>query len=137
MTALFLLSACGGGSTSQVSSAPSPIPEPSTPSENLAIPDNRNKTSYQILIIGNSHVSGIQSLLTTIFENNNEAKNVTIETRNGTFLDTIVNNENIIDLIFVIIQDLFLNKMEIPTLNAIRTGKAHVFKHMEFIVNEN
>jgi hypothetical protein len=99
MTALFLLSACGGGSTSQVSSAPSPIPEPSTPSENLAIPDNRNKTSYQILIIGNSHVSGIQSLLTTIFENNNEAKNVTIETRNGTFLDTIVNNENIIELI--------------------------------------
>jgi hypothetical protein len=97
MAALFLLSACGGSSTSQALSTPSP--DPNIISENLAIPDNRSKTSYQILIIGNSHVSGIQSLLTSIFENSNEAKNITIETRRGTFLDTIVNDENIIELI--------------------------------------
>ena len=92
---LFLLSACGGSSTLQDSSTP----DPTNPSENLTIPDNRNKLSYQILIIGNSHVSGIQSLLTTIFENSTEAKSVTIETRSGTFLDTVVNDENIIGLI--------------------------------------
>jgi hypothetical protein len=103
MATLFLLSACGGSSTSQVpsSSEPNsdPIPESSNSAENLIIPDNRNKSSYQILIIGNSHVSGIQTLLTTIFANSNEAKNVTIETRGGRFLDTIVNDENIIELI--------------------------------------
>ena len=99
MVTLLLLSACGGSSTSQVPSTLHPIPDLSNPSENLAIPDNRNKPSYQILIIGNSHVSGIQSLLTTIFENSNEAKNLIIETRSGKFLDTIVNDENIIELI--------------------------------------
>ncbi|GHB60481.1 hypothetical protein GCM10008107_07160 [Psychrosphaera saromensis] len=99
MATLFLLSACGGTSRLEDTSNLGSISEPINPSENLAIPDNRNKLSYQILIIGNSHVSGIQSLLTTIFENNNEAKNVTIETRKGQFLDTIVNDGNITELI--------------------------------------
>ena len=96
---IFLLSACGGSSKKEDTSNPTPPPTgvAPKPTNNLPIPDNRNDVTYQILVIGNSHVSGIKSLLTKVFANS--GKSVSIETRTGQFLDTIVNDQSIIDLI--------------------------------------
>lgn len=99
---MFFLSACGGegASTGQVTP---PIEgnsgDPIKATDNLAIPNNRGQSEYQILILGNSHVIGIESLLVMIFDNDNVNKSVSITTRTGTFLDTIVDNESIIELL--------------------------------------
>jgi len=99
---MFLLSACGGEGASTTQVTP-PVEgssgEPIKATDNLAIPNNREQSEYQILILGNSHVIGIESLLAMIFENDNVIKNVSIKTRTGTFLDTIVDNESIIELV--------------------------------------
>lgn len=98
-TIIFFLVACGGSSKKEDTPNPTPPPTGVTPkpTDNLPIPDNRDDATYQILIIGNSHVGGVQSLLTKVFANS--GKSVSIETRTGQFLDTIVNDQSIIDLI--------------------------------------
>lgn len=85
-----MLSACGGNGSGGSS-------QPINSAENLAIPDNRELSNYNILILGNSHVSGVESLLKKIFSHGAANKTVNIKTRQGLFLDTIVNDENIID----------------------------------------
>ncbi len=97
---MLLLSACGGGSTppkNVVSPVEGGSGQPIKSSDNLAIPNNRELTDYNILILGNSHVAGIESLLTKIFTHVDIKKTVNIDTRTGAFLDTIVNNESIIE----------------------------------------
>jgi len=85
-----MLSACGGDGSSGST-------QPSNSAENLAIPDNGELNNYNILILGNSHVGGIESLLKKIFSHGAPNKTVNIETRQGTFLDTIVNDKSIIE----------------------------------------
>ena len=99
-TVMALLAACGGSSTptTQVidrEGASNKLPVKAT--DNLAIPNNQTLENYQVLILGNSHVKYIEPLLETIFRMAN--KNVIIETRTGAFLDTIVNSENIIEVL--------------------------------------
>ena len=100
LSILFLLSACGGGGSSDVTVVPDDIvSEPTELSENLAIPDNREFDVYQVLIIGNSHVQSIQNLLTIIFQEGLKEKEVSLDTRIGAFLDVIVNNESLVELV--------------------------------------
>ncbi|MGS0536264.1 hypothetical protein [Pseudoalteromonas sp. SaAl2] len=65
-TVMLMLSACGGGS-SKTSEDEIPVADgPSQPvksTDNLAIPDNRELDTYNILILGNSHVTNVESLL--------------------------------------------------------------------------
>ncbi|WP_149981825.1 hypothetical protein [Pseudoalteromonas rhizosphaerae] len=98
---ILMLCACGGSST-PASEAAIPIEndatsEPIKSTDNLAIPNNRESGNYNILILGNSHVAGIESLLTEIFSHDDANKTVSIDTRTGIFLDTIVNSESIIE----------------------------------------
>jgi hypothetical protein len=98
---MFLLSACGGGGTPTTSMNPSDkdsVDLTIKGTDNLEIPNNREQSEYQILILGNSHVAGVGSLLTQIFDNDNVNKSVSIRTRTGTFLDTIVNDASILEL---------------------------------------
>jgi len=97
---LLLLSACGGSSSPTTEKgSDDKITEPPVLSANLAIPNNRDLGEYQLLIIGNSHVQYTQELLTIIFENGLKDKNIGIDTRIGAFLDVIVDNESLIELI--------------------------------------
>jgi len=99
LTLLFLLSACGGGSSPTGVIPVDNITESVTVSENLAIPDNRALDNYQVLIIGNSHVQSIQKLLTVIFQEGLKEKQVSLDTRIGAFLDLIVDKESLVDLV--------------------------------------
>ena len=99
--ALFMLSACGGSESNNTPEVVAPdkneTAQPVESADNLAIPDNRESNSYDILILGNSHVAGIQSLLEKVFAHADANKTVNIETRGGMFLDTIVNDASIIE----------------------------------------
>jgi len=102
LSLLLLLSACGSGSEGSpkaMVNLDAKVPESVIVSENLAIPDNRSLDTYQILVIGNSHVQSIQKLLTIIFQNGLKEKEISIDTRVGAFLDIIVNKESLIDLV--------------------------------------
>jgi len=100
LTSLLLLSACGSGGSPTVDVTPvEKIAEPPSVSENLAIPDNRALDNYQVLIIGNSHSQPMQKLLSILFSHGLNDKNVAIETRAASFLDVIVDNEDLISLI--------------------------------------
>ena len=99
---LWLLSACGSGSEGEAKAQV--VPDAKTPesvivSENLAIPDNRSLDTYQILVIGNSHVQSIQKLLTLIFQNGLKEKEINIDKRVGAFLDVIVDKESLVELV--------------------------------------
>lgn len=98
-TVMLMLSACGGGSTNtsedEVPVADDPF-QPIESTDNLSIPNNREFDTYNVLILGNSHVAGLDSLLTEIFAHAEVNKTVNFKTLGGLFLDTIVNNENII-----------------------------------------
>lgn len=99
--AMFLLSACGGGksSTEVISSVQNGSGESVKAADNADIPNTRDKPEYKILILGNSHVKDIESLLKMLFDHDNVTKSVTIETLTGTFLDTIVNHESIVEIV--------------------------------------
>ena len=99
---LWLLSACGSGSEGEAKAQVVPdakAPESVIMSENLAIPDNRSLDTYQILVIGNSHVQSIQKLLTLIFQNGLKEKEINIDKRVGAFLDVIVDKESLVELV--------------------------------------
>ncbi|MBB1300133.1 MAG: hypothetical protein ACJAVX_000836 [Pseudoalteromonas rhizosphaerae] len=100
-SAILMLCACGGSTSTSEAAIPAGngTSEPIKSTDNLPIPNNRELSNYNILIIGNSHVAGIESLLTEIFSHGDANKTVNIDTRNGAFLDTIVNNESIIETI--------------------------------------
>ena len=100
-TLINVLSACGGSSDSakQITEPLENLEPPVYTADNIAIPKNSDKAAYKILIIGNSHVSGIEQQLSTIFATGISDKTVEIDTRGGLFLDTIVNDEGIIALI--------------------------------------
>ena len=100
LISLLLLSGCGGGGTPAVAvTQTDKITEPTSESENIAIPDNRALDTYQVLIIGNSHVQFIQKLLTTIFKDGLKEKQVSLDTRIGAFLDVIVDKESLIEMV--------------------------------------
>jgi hypothetical protein len=100
LTILLLLTACGGSNSSSGDVAPivEVVKQPIS-SENLPIPDNSALDNYQVLIIGNSHSQPMQKLLTILFSHGLNDKNVAIETRIASFLDVIVDNEDLISLI--------------------------------------
>ena len=100
-TLINVLSACEGSSNSakQITEPLESTEPPVYSTDNIAIPKNTDKTAYNILIIGNSHVSGIEQQLRAIFATAVSDKIVEIHTRGGQFLDTIVDDENIIELI--------------------------------------
>lgn len=54
---------------------------------NLALPDNRFSDTYRIVLFGNSHVSGLDRLLTTILEQGEPVATVYVENAGGGFLD--------------------------------------------------
>jgi len=96
---MLVLTACGGTSTNSQPDAyeGNSEAEPKKSTMNLAIPDNRQLDNYNILILGNSHVADVESLIMKIFSRFEEGKGVNIETRTGAFLDSIVNNVSIIE----------------------------------------
>lgn len=85
------LSACSGDSTEQEQATKyTPFNQgesSATPSQNLAIPDNRFANKYQVLIFGNSHVSGLDNLIKMIFRAGNPDVSVSIVNAGGGFLD--------------------------------------------------
>lgn len=95
---MLMLGACGSGGSNNTTKNAAPVgdgaTQPIKSTDNLAIPDNRQLDTYDVLIIGNSHVSGVGLLLEKIFAHAN--KPINIETHGGMFLDTIVDNDSII-----------------------------------------
>jgi hypothetical protein len=95
---IWLLSACGEGNRSS-DIVPKVLEGTVTSIDNALIPNTTQEAEYKILIIGNSHGKDIESLLNMLFEYDNVTKNVTIESLSGTFLDTIVNHESIVEIV--------------------------------------
>lgn len=57
------------------------------PSENAPIPDNRFSDTYQILIFGNSHISGLGTLIERLLTTAKPDANITVVNGGGGFLD--------------------------------------------------
>jgi hypothetical protein len=85
---LFFLSSCSEGSVK--TSVPTPnatnIIVKAT-SDNLAIPDNRFANTYEVLMFGNSHTSGLDSLIETLIKSGKPFTNVKVINAGGGFLD--------------------------------------------------
>jgi len=91
---LFFLSACscGSGEVSQSISTQTPAQietsnPVNTPKANLEIPDNRFSNTYQVLIFGNSHVTGLNSLIQTLISAGNPYAKISVVNEGGGFLD--------------------------------------------------
>lgn len=88
---LVTLSACSGDSAEKDQATKfTPINQGEssvTPTNNLAIPDNRFANKYQVLIFGNSHVSGLDNLIEMIFQAGNPDASISIVNAGGGFLD--------------------------------------------------
>ncbi|MDT0602317.1 hypothetical protein [Thalassotalea castellviae] len=87
---LFLLSACSSDSKSaktSISEKDKAVVETGLSSSNLAIPDNRFASHYQILMFGNSHTAGLDSLIKLLLHASNENLTVNIVNAGGGFLD--------------------------------------------------
>jgi len=95
---LLILLLCACGSSSKVVSDENKTELPVL-SQNLPIPDNRSLDTYQVLIIGNSHVRSIEELLTIIFQQGLKENEVSLDTRRLSFLDVVVNIDSLIDLV--------------------------------------
>lgn len=70
-----LLQGCGTAS----SDAPAMTQQSATPTlknSNSPIPNNSNVAQYKILVMGNSHVSGITGILDTLFASSNSPTQV-------------------------------------------------------------
>ena len=89
--ALLALTACSGekiNDSTETSSSGSTIkPSTSTPTENLSIPDNRFANTYQILLFGNSHVTGLGKLIKILINTGIPHANITFTNARGGFLD--------------------------------------------------
>lgn len=59
----------------------------STLTENLSIPDNRFSNTYQILLFGNSHISGLGGLIRILVKTGIPHANITVTNASGGFLD--------------------------------------------------
>ena len=84
------LSGCGGNSSS-----PEPVNEDVIATEpgGLDIPDNSASDSYQVLIMGNSHVFGIGNIVETLIQSSMPAKQLMILQAPGSkFLDERIND---------------------------------------------
>ena len=91
------ITACGSSTEEETPQEIKKQPSTLLP-ENLAIPNNQLSLDYDVLLIGNSHTQPIEKLLTVIFENANVSQKVNIDTRLGSFLDTIVDQDNIVEV---------------------------------------
>lgn len=60
---------------------------PQNEPSNLAIPDNRFSNTYNVLLFGNSHVSGLSNLITTLIITGNPFAKVSSVSAAGGFLD--------------------------------------------------
>ncbi|WP_341206709.1 hypothetical protein [uncultured Psychrosphaera sp.] len=82
---LHFLMACSGNSANNNASI---FDNTSTQKNtNLSIPDNRYSNTYKILIFGNSHVIGLDELLSVLINNGNPAAEIEIYNAAGGFLD--------------------------------------------------
>lgn len=85
---LFFLSSCSESSVK--TSAPTTNHTNATeqsPSNNLTIPDNRFSNTYEILIFGNSHTSGLNRLIETLISNSKPNAKINVFNAGGGFLD--------------------------------------------------
>jgi hypothetical protein len=85
---ILCLSGCGDNSTQTSESTLNPVETIiNTPSNNLAIPDNRFKSTYQVLLFGNSHVAGLASIIKTLIITGDHSAEINLVTAAGGFLD--------------------------------------------------
>lgn len=85
---LLLITGCSNDSakTSETSKDITDVKDIS-PTSNLSIPDNRFANNYQVLLFGNSHVSGLDSLITMLISKGNPYAEVKVINAGGGFLD--------------------------------------------------
>jgi len=77
---------CGGSYNQMTSATSNEIKVSNTPilsAENIVIPDNSKASDYNILLLGNSHISGISDLLKSLINKALPDKNVYIESAGG------------------------------------------------------
>jgi hypothetical protein len=87
---LFYLTACSGDTaTKSVPITENIVAVEKTQTDNLAIPDNRFSNSYEVLIFGNSHTSGVDTLIETLIKEGNPEAEINLVNANGGFLDNI------------------------------------------------
>jgi len=88
---LLALTACSGDKIDNSEEAPSSgnttKPFKYAPTENLSIPDNRYANVYQILLFGNSHVSGLGNIIQTLIVTGIPHANISFTNASGGFLD--------------------------------------------------
>jgi hypothetical protein len=96
------LASCGG-SGKETSTTSSELSIPITPvlsAENIAIPDNRSTNDYRVLLLGNSHVASLPSLLNTIITHGLPEKTVHIASAGGIdYLDERLTDSTSVDLL--------------------------------------
>lgn len=66
---------------------------------NLAIPDNRFSNNYQVLLFGNSHTSGLDTLIQTLIIVGNSASEVEVINAGGGYLDNNSSQQRRVELL--------------------------------------
>ena len=89
-----VMTGCSSEGTSQSEQAAPPVSLQADLSQNLAIPDNQNKKQYRILLFGNSHVAGLDTVLQQLISNSDPNVDVVAHTFGGGFLDNPKSKDN-------------------------------------------
>lgn len=97
---LLCLVACGQDSTEVGELKPNELPvEFNAPSANIAIPDNRTSSHYQVLLFGNSHLTLQAGLISRLIETGRPSVEVYVINAGGGFLDDNLRNQSSVTLL--------------------------------------
>ncbi|GHE84492.1 hypothetical protein [Thalassotalea profundi] len=84
---LFYLSGCSGSADNATKIAVEDKSNEEISSTNLAIPDNRFSNTYEVVLFGNSHISGLDSLISSLIKVGSPFATVNVVSAGGGFLD--------------------------------------------------
>lgn len=84
---LFMSSGCGNGNSSTSDNAEGKVDVEGDVSINLPVPNNQNSEDYKIILYGNSHISGVGSMIKQLIEQSTPGTEVETSSHTGGFLD--------------------------------------------------
>lgn len=98
----FVLTACSSDSIKKQENVPVQVEQEidiGISTSNLAIPDNRFTNNYQVLMFGNSHISGLETLIQRLIKFSNPTAEVSVINAGGGFLDNNSSQQRRVELL--------------------------------------
>ena len=95
VSVLFVCTGCNGSSSSN-STDEVKVEDNSVEvlNRNLQVPNHQRAENYNVILYGNSHISGLSSLIRTLITSNNPEANIVMRVYGGGFLDESYSSDN-------------------------------------------